>query len=324
VSARMTAAGAPQPRSTPAPAPAPASGEQIELRHGEQRAIVVEVGGGLRAYAAGGRELIDGYGESEMADTGRGQTLIPWPNRLRDGRYEFAGERQQVALTEPERSNAIHGLVRWASWTVALRERALVRLEHRLHPQEGYPFELALALHYELDDDGLTVRLGATNLGASACPFGAGAHPYVSVGAERIDACTLTAPGGRWMRTDERAIPVSCEPVEGTEYDFRAPRQLGATSLDTGYAALERDEDGRARVRLSAPDGARAVTVWQDESYPYLMLFTGDSIAQPRRRRRSLGVEPMTCAPNAFQSGAGLITLQPGEAFEGAWGISPR
>ncbi len=95
------------------------SGEQVELTLGDQRAVVVEVGGGLRSYAAGGRELLDGYGIGERATSGRGQVLVPWPNRIQDGSYEFDGERQQLALTEPEHANAIHGLVRWTAFTVA-------------------------------------------------------------------------------------------------------------------------------------------------------------------------------------------------------------
>jgi aldose 1-epimerase len=302
----------------------PPSGTQIELAHGKQRAVVVEVGGGLRAYEVGGHRLLDGYEVSEMADAGRGQALIPWPNRLADGRYELDGTSLQLALTEPQRANAIHGLVRWANWNVASRSEESVRMRHRLHPQPGYPFELELVLLYELDDYGLAVRLSATNLSASACPFGAGAHPYVTAGTELVDSCTLSAPGGTWMRTDDRAIPTASTLVDGTEYDFLEPREIGATVLDTGYADLRRDADGLARVKLTAPGGSTAVTVWQDESYPYLMLFTGDTIKDAARRRRGLGVEPMTCAPNAFRSGDGLIMLEPGQTFEGSWGISPR
>lgn len=299
------------------------SGEQVELRHGDQRVTVVEVGGGLRTYAVGEREILDGYGEAELASFARGQILIPWPNRLADGAYEFEGENHQLPLSEPEKGNAIHGLTRWASWSVALREPARVRMEHRLLPREGYPFALALALDYALDDDGLSVTLSASNVGGGPCPFGAGAHPYLTAGADTIDTCTLRAPGTTWMRTDERAIPTGSAPVAGTEYDFCEPREIGASRLDTGYGQLRRDGDGRARVVLSAPDGG-SVTLWQDEGYEYLMLFTGDSIEDPQRRRRSLGVEPMTCAPNALRSGEGLRTLEAGETFRCAWGIAPR
>jgi aldose 1-epimerase len=298
------------------------SGRQIELRHDDQRAVVVEVGGALRAYSVGDRDLLDGYGEHEMCSVARGQSLIPWPNRLRDGSYEFAGERYQLPLTEPAQGNAIHGLIRWVNWTIAQHEAAQARMEYLLHPQDGYPFALALAIEYGLDEGGLTVRTSATNVGERPCPYGAGAHPYLTAGTDRIDNCRLRAPGGKWMRTDERAIPTGEEAVDGTEYDFRGPREIGSVELDTGYSDLERGADGLARVQLTAPGGA-GVALWQDESYQYLMLFTGDSIPQADRRRRGLGVEPMTCAPNAFQSGDGLHTLEPGETFSSAWGLSP-
>jgi aldose 1-epimerase len=87
------------------------SGEQITIALGDQQAVIVEVGGGLRAYSAGGRELVDGYGAHEMSSSGRGQVLIPWPNRLEGGSYEFDGKHHQLPLNEPERRNAIHGLV---------------------------------------------------------------------------------------------------------------------------------------------------------------------------------------------------------------------
>ncbi len=124
------------------------------------------------------------------------------------------------------------------------------------------------------------------------------------------------------MPSDERGIPTGSEPVDGTQFDFLKERALGDTQLDTGYADLRRDEDGRARVRLATPDGERRATLWLDERYQYLMLFTGDSLPEPARRRRGLGIEPMTCAPNALQSGQGLQILGPGASSTGAWGIA--
>jgi aldose 1-epimerase len=299
------------------------SGQQIELRHGDQRAVAVEVGGGLREYSAGGVGIIDGYAEPEPCSDARGQVLIPWPNRLRDGRYEFAGRTHRLATTEPQTTNAIHGLVRTANWTLAGSSGDSATMEHVLEPQLGYPFALALRIEYTLAQRGLSVRTSATNIGDAACPFGAGAHPYVTVGTPTIDSCELRSPGGSWMPTDERAIPVGNEPVAGTAYDFRSARVVGTIALNTAYGELERDDDGLARVVLTAP-GGRSVTVWQDERQPYLMLYTGDTLSDPARRRRSVGVEPMTCAPNAFQTGEGLLTLRPGETFTCSWGIEPR
>jgi len=76
------------------------SGEQIEIVHGDQRVIVVEVGGGLREYTLDGRNVLDGYGADEMSGSGRGQVLIPWPNRIQDGRYSFDGHDYQLPLDD--------------------------------------------------------------------------------------------------------------------------------------------------------------------------------------------------------------------------------
>ena len=158
------------------------SGEQITITAGDQQAVVVEVGGGLRSYSTNGRELVDAYGADEMSSSGRGQILIPWPNRLQDGSYEFDGRRHQLPLNEPERCNAIHGLVRWANWTAAEQGPHRVVMKHVLYPQPGYPFTLGISVEYALSNSGLKVRTTATNLGADPCPYGSGAHPYLTLG----------------------------------------------------------------------------------------------------------------------------------------------
>jgi aldose 1-epimerase len=297
------------------------SGEQFELVLGEQRAVVVGFGGGLRSYSASGKDLLDGYGPDEMSSSGRGQVLIPWPNRVQGGSYDFGGRTHQLALDEPAAGNAIHGLVRWAGWTAAEREASRVVLEHTLHPQPGYPFALAVSIDYALVPEGLRVRTRATNVGAAACPFGAGAHPYVTVGTPTVDSALLHVPASDVLRSDEHGIPFASGSVEGTELDFTQPRPIGQTKLDTAFTSLERNGDGIASVDLRHPDQGYGVSVWVDDSYRYLMLYTGDD--RPDVRRRSLAVEPMTCPPNAFRSGDDLIVLEPGEWFEGAWGIAP-
>lgn len=303
------------------PQPTHPSGEQIEIRHADQRAWVVEVGGSLRAYQAGDHDMLDGYTADERCTGARGQSLMPWPNRLRDGRYRFADEEHQLPLTEPDKFNAIHGLTRWANWTADDRGADHVTMRHRLHPQPGYPFALELAITYALAEDGLSVRTSATNIGSVPCPYVAGAHPYLTVGTPTVDSVVLRAPGRKWLPADGRGIPTGAETVIDTEYDFQAPRVIRATRLDTAYTDLARDEDGLARVQLVAPD-TRTAILWLDEKYPYLMLFTGDSLPDPTRRRRGLGIEPMTCAPNALQTGHGLVTLQPGQTWTTRWGIA--
>jgi aldose 1-epimerase len=110
--------------------------------------------------------------------------------------------------------------------------------------------------------------------------------------------------------------------VEDTEYDFRQPRQIGPTKMDHAFTDLVRDADGLARVELRDPDHGTGVSFWVDAHYPFLMLFTGDTVAEARRRH-GLAVEPMTCPPNAFRSGDALIRLDPGASVTSTWGIAP-
>jgi aldose 1-epimerase len=291
------------------------SGEQVELAFGEQRAVVVGVGAGLRTYSAGGRSVIDGYGADELCHSGRGQLLVPWPNRIEDGSYEFGGRSHQLALNEPARQNAIHGLVRWSNWSVADRAADRVAFEHVLYPQPGYPFALELRVEYSLSEDGLAARTEATNAGSEPAPYGAGWHPYLAVDQDVVDGVELRVPAATVLIADERGLPVASAAVADQGLDFREPRPIGPAKLDHCFTDVERDADGRAEVRLGT------TTLWADESYPYLMVFTGDPL--PDVARRSVAVEPMTCAPNAFRSGEGLVRLEPGESHAASWGIRP-
>lgn len=294
------------------------SGEQFEIAAGDRRAVIVEVGGGIRSLSADGRDLLDGYAPDEMCSSGRGQVLIPWPNRLEEGRYEFERRRHQLPVTEVATGNAIHGLVRWATWAARERQPHRVVMEHVLHPQPGYPFTLALRIEYTLTEGGLHVATTATNVGTDVAPYGAGAHPYLRVGTPTVDGAILRVPAQTVLLFDERGLPRGTQPIAGTRYDFRRERGIGSTVLDNAFTDLERESDGRAYVRLIGPDSF-AQSLWVDESYPYVMVFSGDPL--PDVARRSLAVEPMTCPPNAFRTGESLISLEPGSSFTSTWGI---
>jgi aldose 1-epimerase len=303
-------------------ASAPPSGRQYRIRHREQEAVITEVGATLRSYRVGGRDLLDGFGEDEMCSVARGQPLLPWPNRLRDGRYDFRGTTYQTALTEPTKQNAIHGLARWMNWSARELDESAVLMSLLLHPQDGYPFQLSLEIEYRLDAHGLRVTTTGRNAGDRPLPYGAGQHPYLTAGTERIDDASIKVPALLRMEVDERQIPTGkLTQVKGTPADFLELRRIGDTVLDTAFTSLVPDTDGLTRIVMEAPGGRPRVTLWMDRAYGYVMVFTGDTIPEKGRRRRGLGVEPMTCAPNAFQSGQGLITLEPGASANSTWGI---
>ncbi|UZJ26009.1 aldose 1-epimerase family protein [Rhodococcus antarcticus] len=299
----------------------PPSGQQLEITHGDQRATIVEVGGGVRTYTAGGRDVLHPYDLDAMCDGAHGAPLIPWPNRLADGRYTFDGKDHQVALTEPDKHNAIHGLLRWRSWQATERAADRVVMATVLHPMLGYPFTLAVQVEYALGAHGLSVVTTATNVGDTPCPYGHGQHPYLSPGRGTIDACTLQLSADTRILTDrQRQLPIGSEPVARTPFDFTTPRQLKNLEVDSAFTGLGRDAEGKAWVRLTGTDGATAA-LWVDETYPILELYTADTLA-PARRRTGLGAEPMTCPPNAFQTGQHVIRLDPGQSQTTTWGAN--
>ena len=299
----------------------PPSGQQYVLTSGDQRAVVTEVGAGLRSYTVADRDVVDGYREDEMCNLGRGQLLLPWPNRIEDGRYEFGGKVHQLPLTEPARHNALHGLTRWVSWTAVEQATDRVLMSLVLHPQDGYPFTLRFQVDYRLSAGGLTIRTTATNVGRLPAPYGTGHHPYLTVGS-LIDQALLKIPALLRLEANDRLIPTGrLLPNGGTPYDFLELRPIGNLRLDTAFANLVADTDGLIRVHLEAPGGDPRIRLWMEPIYRFVMVFTPDAIPDTARRRRSIAIEPMTCAPNAFRSGDGLISLKPGETTSSRWGI---
>lgn len=297
------------------------SGTQFDIRCGAHRATVVQVGGGIRTYSHHGKPVLDGYDIQQMCGGARGTPLVPWPNRLADGRYHFDGATHQLPLTEPATHTAIHGLARWHNWDLREHSEHHVVVGTIVGPQPGYPFTLHVAIDYTLTHTGLTVTTTATNFGDTTCPYACGQHPYLTAGTELIDSCELQLDAAEWLPTDERGIPTGREKVVGSHLDFRVPRPIGDTVIDYAFTELARDSAGRAWVALTAPD-RRTVRLWVDHHYRYLELYTGDT-QPPDVRRRGLGVEPMTCAPNGFATGDGLLTLDPGQSITTRWGIHP-
>jgi aldose 1-epimerase len=304
------------------------------LRHGAYRADVAATGAGLRALEHAGRRLTETW-DAGRPEAGRdrvavkpplsaGLVLAPWPNRTRDGRFTFDGETHQLEITEPARNNASHGLVRRREWDVAERSDSSITHTIDIGGEQGWPFALRLTARHSLGDDGLTVTHTATNVGDRTAPFGMGVHSFVRAGDAPLDECTLRLSAGVRLPLDvERNLPSGGPvPVQDTDLDFAAARSLAGVWLDTPFSALVPDADGIARQYLTPPDSA-ATVLWTDANFPWVQVFTADPAhdqAYPDRGR-ALAIEPMTCPPDALNSGVGLIVLEPGETWTGSWGI---
>ncbi|MER7168671.1 aldose 1-epimerase family protein [Micromonospora sp. NPDC000207] len=302
--------------------PSPASGAQWTISAAGHEAVVVEVGGGLRAYRHDDVDYLDGYAVDEVCPGSAGQVLAPWPNRIRDGRYTFDGVGYRLALTEPGRGVALHGLVNWARWRLVEQTPDAVTVEYDLPPQPAYPWALRVRGRWSVGPDGLRVEHEATNLATATAPFGFSVHPYLRLPGVAVDDLTLEVPARKRLVVDSRLLPVGATPVAGTEYDYTEPRRIGDAQLDTAFGEVVRDADGGSAVSLTGPDGSAGVTVWADRQFGWWQVFTGDALTG-ERHRRSVAVEPMTCPPDAFRSGRDLIKLAPGETWRGAWGLRP-
>lgn len=312
--------GGGRPYADGSSAPSP-SGRQLSATDGETTAVVSEVGGNLRALSHGREALVYGYPQSEICSGGRGQVLVPWPNRLDGGRYEFAGMTAQAPIDEPDAGNAIHGLMRWLRWSLSSPSPDVVLAQCELAAQPGYPWGLAVSVTYTVGGSSwLTVDVAATNTGEvdHPAPFGAGFHPYLHAGPSTVDTCLLAVPAASRLVVDERGIPRSREPVGGTTRDFRQSRRVGAMRLDDCFTGLP---DTWA-VTFRRGDGL-GVELWAAKGWPFVMCYSGDTLA-PADRRRALAVEPMTCPPNALATGESLIVLRPEETWTGRWGIGPE
>jgi aldose 1-epimerase len=301
----------------------PLTGLQYEIEAGQYRATVTELGAGLRELVFRGQPVIAGYEADELPPAGAGQLLAPWPNRIDSGRYVFGGAEHQLALSEPARGNAIHGLTRFTPWTAVRHDEGAVLLRSAPHGHQGYPFCLEIDAEYRLDPGtGLQVAITARNRGSRAAPYGTGSHPYLSVGSPWVDECELTLPAASWLPMDDRGIPSGpAEAVEGTPYDFRQPRAIGDTRLDHALTGLDRDGDGRAWAYLATKGGEGSrLGLWAGRGYRWLQVFTGDPLGEDLRRK-AVAIEPMTCPPNAFVTAEDLVILEPGESVTHTWGL---
>ncbi len=297
----------------------PSSGHQYRLRHGDHVATVVQVGAAVREYRVGTREVFQTCPGDDLAWGFHGAVLVPWPNRVAGGAYRFDGAEHQLAVSEPALGNALHGLAAWLPWRLVEHAIDRVTLATRLFPSPGYPFQIETVVEYRLDDDGLHVRATTTNLGDQACPFAIGFHPYLSPGAgATLDDCQLHLDAGGHLRLDDRLVPAGDEAVDGGVFDFRAEASLSGRVLDDAFFDVLPDAAGRSWAKLTGPDG-RTVAIWADESFGYWQVFSGETLTADLARR-GLAAEPMTAAPDAFNSGRGLRRLEPGEAVAVTWG----
>lgn len=299
----------------------PRSGRQLTIAADRYEAVVASVGATLRMLQHEGRDLVVPFAADEVRPGYRGATLAPWPNRIVDGRYRFRGALLQLPLSEPARGHALHGLAGWLEFSSPVVERDRVVLAAVIEPQAGYPFRVEVQVEYRVDAGGLHQTVSGRNLGADAAPWGTGPHPYLVAGAGRVDDWTLRLPASQVLTvTADRLCPVALHDVDQhPEWDFRTARPIGGVSIDHAFTKLAR-EGGITEARLTAPGGSGVAMSW-DARCPWVQVHTADTPHSPSTSRIGLAVEPMTCPPDAFNSGVDLVVLEPGASHAASWRI---
>ena len=307
----------------------PTPDTEIVLTRGDLRLVVAPYGASLRGLSrvlpdGGAEEIVAGYSGAKGKVGGQGDVLIPFPGRVGEGRYTFQGGTYQMEKNDAEGPNAIHGFLRKTLWDVEQNGPAEAAFTTAIaaddHP--GYPFALAARVTYRVDREGLACSFVIGNVGDTAAPVGAGFHPYFTVGSALIDADTLHVPMASTLEYQDLVPTGKVLPVEGNKLDFRTPRTIGGVVFNDCYLGPTRDADGRVRIRLSGGAAGRSLTVWMDEAFGYVVLYSGDPLPEDHRRR-ALAIEPMTCGSDAFNHPEwGLTALEPGQTLSGSWGVT--
>lgn len=298
------------------------SGAQYEISGHGYRAVVTGIGASLRVLQHDARDLIVSFAEDQPMVNFRGALAAPWPNRVADGRYGLDGVTRQLPVNEPSRDCALHGLVFDRDWQLVKHSDTEVALGVRLPAGDGYPFQLDLVARYSLSAEGLTTTVEAVNSGTGTAPYGVCPHPYLRAGDSPVDSWQLSLPAERYLRvTPDRLLPVGLADVDGGPFDFRKPRPIGSVQIDHAFTGLVRDAGGVATVELREAAGGSGVAMSWGTDCPWLQIHTAD-LPAPGINRLGLAVEPMTCPPDAFNSGTDLIRLAPGASHRASWTIA--
>jgi aldose 1-epimerase len=281
-----------------------AGGRTVHLAAGDYAATVVAVGAGLASLTWRGRHVVVAHEPEELPRAYLGKTLVPWPNRVSDGRYVYRGEVHELPVNEHATNAALHGLAVWVEWDVVAASGTEVELATEIAPRYGYPFHLRSTVRYALSAEaGLEVTITTTNLGAETAPYGSSTHPYLTCDLAPVDRCVLVVPAERVLLVDDAMRPAETVTVEGGELDLRRPDgPLGARQVDHAFTGLPA---GGWEVSLSDPVSGMTSRVRADA--PWVQIYSGDLVD-----RAGVAVEPMTCPPDAFNSGTDLVELASG------------
>ena len=300
--------------------PAPFSRDRLVLENATARADIGLVAAVLCSLTVDGIRLTETVPVDGLPAMGCGIVLAPWPNRVRDGRWQLDGETQQLDLTEPALGNASHGLLRNTAYRVIEQTQDAVTLGAFIPPQHGWPFALDTWVRYQLEPDGLTVTHGARNTADRPALWAVGAHPYFRIGETPVEQLTLRLDRPEYLELDDRLIPLRTRAVEGTGFDLRTPRLLADVDVNVAYGDSEAFIGRSEAAWLESSDGS-SLALWLDEEFSWIQVYTPRNFPREGGAGLAVAIEPMSAAPDALNSRRGLSSIPAGGEWQASWGV---
>lgn len=261
--------------------------------------------------------VIDGYEDGELPERAEGAVLFPWPNRVAGARWWWRGRTMTLPINEPALGHANHGLVMDRLFDVTAAGVSEVTVRVAVTPVAGYPFHVGLSITYALTESGLTVTSVITNDGVEPAPVALGFHPYLRAGRGPSTRWRVRVEGSEVIEFDDRLLPR--RPVARQEWDVSSASRLGGEqrigSGDLNVCLVGRGP--RSHRPVARLMGEQRVCLWADPQFDFTQVYLAPEVSG----RRALAVEPMTAAPDAFNSGHGVLLLASGETWRLQWGI---
>lgn len=229
--------------------------------------------------------------------------LSPFVCRTKNGRYHF-GENNYHFSKYYDKTNALHGLifdeVFEITGTNENESSASVKLQYEYNKSdEGYPFRYRCEVTYTLQaNNTLTITTEVFNLDDKLIPVADGWHPYFTLG-DPVNECQLEFQSKEMLEFDETLIPTGkLIPYQ----EFGSLKDFGTRWYDNCFT-VNFAECQPLCVFRNAKRNIQ-VEIYPEESYPYLQFYTPDD-------RKSIAIENLSAAPDAFNNGFGLKTLEP-------------
>lgn len=281
----------------------------INLSAGPMRAEVAPgIGGALLSLTRDGIDIMRPTLAAAVADGQVRRTacypMLPYANRIADGRFLFAGRWHQIPRNTPDIAHPLHGLGWQRGWTVEDRGQAHVclRLSHQplADGQGAWPYAFTAWMEYRLDETGLDITLDLTNDSQDMAPAGMGLHPFFRRGAGTM----LRFSSLSYWRSGADGLPERV--VMPPDPDFRHGRHLDDSVVDGDFPGWA----GIAHMTGSVQD--LLISLRADRIFGTLRVYTPAG-------RDFFAVEPVTHGANALNQPElpPMAILAPGAGLSG-------